>query len=127
MLFSALWAYRTSIKNATGFTPFQLVYGLEATLPIEFEIPSLKLVMELLPNTSPKEERLLYLERLDETRRLATLVIEAQKKRVKAHFDQTVSPRSFIEGDLVLLYDQAHDKLGARKFQPMWHGPYIVK
>ena len=83
--------------------------------------------MELLPNTSPEEERLLYLERLDETCRLASLVIEEQKKRVKAHFDQMVSPRSFIEGDLILLYDQAHDKIGAAKFQPMWHGPYIVK
>ena len=101
--------------------------GLEATLPIECEIPSLKLAVELLPNTSPEEEHLLYLERLDETRHLPALVIEAQKKRVKAHFDQTVSPRSFIEGNLVLLYDQAHDKLGVGKFQPMWHGPYIVK
>ena len=27
----------------------------------------------------------------------------------------------------LLLYDQAHDKVGASKFQPMWHGPYIVK
>ena len=69
----------------------------------------------------------MYLERLDENCRLAALVIEAQKKRVKAHFDQSVSPRSFVEGDLVLLYDQEHDKLGASKFQPMWHGPYIVK
>eukprot|EP00253_Pinus_taeda_P015755 PITA_15755 len=77
ILFSALWAYRTSIKDATGFTPFQLVYGLEATLPIECEIPSLKLAVELLPDLTPVEEHLLYLERLDETRRLASLAIEA--------------------------------------------------
>eukprot|EP00253_Pinus_taeda_P021196 PITA_21196 len=108
-------------------TPFQLVYGLEATLPIECEIPSLKLAVELLPNTTPIEERLLYLERLDKTRRLASLAIEAQKKRVKTHFDHTVHPRSFVEGDLVLLYDQANDKLGVGKFEPMWHEPYIVK
>ena len=127
MLFSALWAYRTSIKDATGFTPFQLVYGLEATLPIECEIPSLKLAVELLPNTTPLEERLLYLEQLDETCHLAASVIEAQKKQVKAHFDQSVSPRSFVEGDLILLYDQAHDKLGVGKFQPIWHGTYIVQ
>eukprot|EP00253_Pinus_taeda_P022688 PITA_22688 len=127
MLFSALWAYQTSVKDATGFTPFQLVYGLEATLPIECEIPSLKLAVELLPETTPAEEWLLYLERLDETRLLASLAIEAQKKRVKTHFDNSVNPRSFVEGDLVLLYDQASDKLGAGKLEPMWHGPYIVK
>jgi hypothetical protein len=52
MLFLALWAYRTSVKSATGFTPFRLVYGVESILPIECKIPSLKLVVELLPNTS---------------------------------------------------------------------------
>jgi hypothetical protein len=56
MLFSALWAYRTFIKFSTRFTPFRLVYGLESILPIECEIPSLKLAIELLPNTSTKEE-----------------------------------------------------------------------
>jgi hypothetical protein len=61
MLFSTLWAYRTSVKSTTGFTPFRLVYGVEVILPIECEIPSLKLVVELLPNTFAEEERLLYL------------------------------------------------------------------
>jgi transposase InsO family protein len=67
-LFSALWAYRTSAKTATGFTPFQLVYGLEAVLPIEFEIPSLRLTIKLLPHTIDEEHRLLYLSHLDEIR-----------------------------------------------------------
>ena len=69
----------------------------------------------------------MYLEKLDETYRLVALVIEAQKKRVKSHFDQSISPRAFSEGDLVLLYDQANDKFGDGKFKPMWHGPYIIK
>ena len=34
VLFSALWTYQTFMKIATGFTPFQLVYGLEAVLLI---------------------------------------------------------------------------------------------
>ena len=65
--------------------------------------------------------------RLDETRRDATLVIEAQKKRVKAQYDKHVKPRVFSEGDLVLLYEQDRDVLGAGKFEPMWQGPYIVR
>jgi hypothetical protein len=127
MLFSALWAYQTSMKSATGFTPFQLVYGIEVVMPIECEILSLKLVVELLPNTSVKEERLLYLMRLDETCHDATLVIETQKKRVKSQYDKNVKPRVFSEGDLVLLYEQDHDLLGTEKFEAMWHGPYIIK
>ena len=67
-LFSALWAYRTSIKTATGFTPFQLVYGLEEVIPIECEIPSLKLTIDLLPSTYEEEQHLLYLSHIDEIR-----------------------------------------------------------
>ena len=38
---AVLWAYRTAYKKGTGYTPFQLVYGLEAVVPIEFVVPSL--------------------------------------------------------------------------------------
>ena len=61
-LFSALWAYRTLVKTTTGFTPFQLVYRLEVVLPIQCQIPYLKLAIELLPNTSTEEERFLYFD-----------------------------------------------------------------
>ena len=84
ILFSSLWAYRTSVKITTGFTTFQLVYGLEAFLPIQCQIPSLKLVVELRQDTSAEEERFLYLNNLDKTRRHAALANEAHKKRVKA-------------------------------------------
>ena len=127
MLFSALWAYQTSVKTSTGFTPFQLVYGLEAVLPIECEIPSLQIAIELLPATSEEEKRLLYLAQLEENQHDAALAIETHTKWIKAQYDQNVTPRIFLEGDLVLLYDQEKDKLGARKFVPMWHGPYVVK
>jgi hypothetical protein len=80
MLYSTLWAYRTSVKTSTSFSPFQLVYGLEAILPIECHIPFLKLAVELLSDTSPLEERLLYLEHLDEQRRDAALANEANKQ-----------------------------------------------
>lgn len=55
MLFSAIWEYKTSMKYSTDFTPFQLFYGVELVLPIQCEINSLQLVVELLPNTSTEE------------------------------------------------------------------------
>ena len=33
----------------------------------------------------------------------------------------------FAKFELVLVYDQDHDTLGENKFEPLWHGPYIIK
>ena len=95
MLFLALWAYRTSVKTTTNFTPFQLVYGFEAIFPIECEILSLKLAIQLLPETSALEERLVELEKLDETRHDASRANEAHKRHVKTQHDKFVHPRIF--------------------------------
>jgi hypothetical protein len=127
MLFSMLWDYRTVVKTATGFTPFHLVHGMEATLPIKCEIPTLRTAIELLPNTAPMEQRLLSLESLDEDHRSSLQHNEATKKRSKATFDRHVNLCSFNEGDLALAYDVAHDILVHGKFESLWHGPYIIQ
>jgi hypothetical protein len=87
MLYSTLWAYQTLVKTDISFSPFQLVYGLEVVFPIEFQIPSLKLAMKLLLDTTPLEEHLLYREQLDEQRRDATLANEAPKQCVNCQYD----------------------------------------
>ena len=111
----------------TGSTPFQLLYGLEAILPIQCEISSLKLTIDLLHDTSEEEARLLNLIHLDEMHREAQLANEAHKRRIKVQYDKNFQPRIFLEGDLVLIYDQKANVIGTRKFKPLWHGPYIVK
>ena len=93
MLFSTLWAYRTLVKDATGFTPFQLIYGMETILSIEWDIPSLKLVVELLHNTFVEEELLLYLACLDEYHQEVAMANETHKKHVKFQYDKNVHPR----------------------------------
>ena len=127
MLYPTLWAYRILVKTATGFTPFQLVYELESIFPIECEISSLKLAVELLRETSILEECLVHLEHLDEQRRDAAIINDAHNKRVKTQYDKVVCPCVFSEGDLVLVYNPYKDALGAGKFKSMWYGPFIVK
>jgi hypothetical protein len=92
MLYSSLWAYQTYVKTATSFSPFQIVYGLEEVFPIECLIPSLKLAIRLLPDTSPLEEWLLYLEQLNEQFHDAALSNEAHKQKFKCQYDRFVRP-----------------------------------
>ena len=46
-LHEALWAYRITWKDSIGFTPYQLVYGKQVLLPIEFQLHTFKLAADL--------------------------------------------------------------------------------
>ena len=43
----ALHAYRTGVRTSTGATPYSLVYEMKDVLPIEVEIPSLRVIREV--------------------------------------------------------------------------------
>ncbi|XP_019163577.1 PREDICTED: uncharacterized protein LOC109159921 [Ipomoea nil] len=63
----ALWAYRTTHRTPTQNSPYSLVYGVEAVLPLERQIPSLRLVVqEGLTDEENAKLRLAELEVLDE-------------------------------------------------------------
>ncbi|PKI59069.1 hypothetical protein CRG98_020524 [Punica granatum] len=69
MLPYALLAYRTSILTSTGATPYSLVYGMEAVLPIEVEIPSMKILAESeLEEAEWAKQRYEQLNLIDEKR-----------------------------------------------------------
>ncbi|KAA0043322.1 uncharacterized protein E6C27_scaffold110G002330 [Cucumis melo var. makuwa] len=76
----ALWAYRTTHRTPTGVTPYSLVYGVEAVLPLEREIHSLRMaIQEELTIKDNARLRLQELEALDENR------LEAQHSNVINH------------------------------------------
>ena len=69
-----LWACRSSVKTATGFSPFSLVYGTEAISPVELVTPTPRVVLEENQGESEdasNEKRLVDLEGVEEERELA--------------------------------------------------------
>ncbi|KAG9447196.1 hypothetical protein H6P81_013324 [Aristolochia fimbriata] len=63
----ALWAYRTTARTPTQSTQYLLVYGSEAVLPLEVQLPSLRIaVREGLTTEECAQLRLAELESLDE-------------------------------------------------------------
>ncbi|XP_040960230.1 2-methylbutanal oxime monooxygenase [Gossypium hirsutum] len=99
----ALYAYRTSVQTFTGATPFFLVYGIEAVLPIEVEIPSLRVLMK-----SKLEESEWIRARYDQLNLIEGKCLKAichgqmYKKRMITTHDKNVRPREFCEGELWL-------------------------
>ncbi|XP_039683803.1 uncharacterized protein [Medicago truncatula] len=128
MLPFALHGYRTSVRTSTGATPFSLVYGMEAVLPVEVEIPSLRVLMEAdLSEAEWVQNRYDQLNLIEEKRMTALCHGQLYQKRMKQAFDKKVRPREFKEGDLVLkkIFSFQPDSRG--KWAPNYEGPYVVK
>ena len=126
-LTAALWTYKTTFKVTTQATPILLVFGIEATLTIEFEVEALRVaVSSRLIDKQSLRTRLTDLEDLDERRRVATQNIEAIQHRRKITFYKRHKKKALQPTMMVMMQDaQKLEFLG--KFDALWLEPYIVK
>ncbi|KAI5324478.1 hypothetical protein L3X38_033551 [Prunus dulcis] len=126
----ALWAYRTTYRTPTQATPYSVVYGVEAVLPLESQIPSLRMaIQEGLTDEENAKLRLQELEALDKKRLEAQQHLECYQARLSNAFNKKVRPRSFQIGDLILALRRpiiTTHKIGS-KFALKWDGPYVVQ
>ena len=103
------------------------MYGLEAILPIEFEIPSLRLAIgERLDTTESLKNRLTKLEALNKSRQLASQHMEVTQRRRKVAFDKSNKVRVLKLSMWVMVQNARRLEFPA-KFDVLWTGPYIIK
>uniref|UniRef100_A0A2N9GD42 RNA-directed DNA polymerase n=1 Tax=Fagus sylvatica TaxID=28930 RepID=A0A2N9GD42_FAGSY len=104
-LADVLWAYRSSPKTATGFTPFSLVYGTDTISPTELVVPSPRVMqgseLEVDANMCA-EARMADLEGLDEARDLAKAKSQRNYQKMANVYGKALRVRIFAEGQMVL-------------------------
>ncbi|MCO5556916.1 hypothetical protein L7F22_010471 [Adiantum nelumboides] len=126
-LTAALWAYRTSFKVSTQFTPYHLVYGQEALLPIEVELGSLRVLARETTSSKEKlEQRILDLQRLELDREAATDYYITQANKKREQFNNKIKEKKLEEGMLIMRYDSRLDLSHSKKFLQRWEGPYVI-
>ena len=120
-----LWAYRTTFGRPTGNTPFALAYGMDAVIPTEIGLPTIRIEAGRQDDANAELGR--NLDWADEVRETASIRMTYYQQRTAAHYNRKVRPRSFKSGTLVLrkVFEKTVET-GARKFQANWEGPYIV-
>jgi hypothetical protein len=116
-----VWTLNTTECRATGSTPFRLMYGSEAMMPQELKHGSPRTNKLAIPKVDePTSKDLIGGDRV-----LALQTLNKYQVQTKAWRDNTIVPREFSEGDLVLVRTTQIESRG--KLEPKWEGPYIVK
>ncbi len=122
-LANVLWTFRTTPRNSTIEMPFSLTYGVEAIIPLEIGLPTLRseeFDLENNEHTLAKD-----LDLTQERKDLVMIRRASYQGDLRKRYGKNVSKRVLIQGDLVLhkviesKKDPTLGKLGAN-----WEGPY---
>ena len=124
-----LWACRSSVKTATGFSPFSLVYGTKAISLVELVVPTPRVILEESQEDTNNERSLADLEGAEEERELAKRRTQRYQQRMTRAYAQAIRLRAFTEGQLVLrtIEHVRRNLPEPSKFSPKWEGPYIIR
>ena len=115
------FAYNTSIHSSTGYSPFFLMMGRQATIPIDLKFPV---------NKGQEKEVPAYVHQLWEGLQSAYALVreqcEMEHQRQKAIYDKKAHGRPYEKGDLVWLFSPVVPRGHSRKLHHPWKGPFVV-
>lgn len=110
----ANFAYNTSVHEATGYTPHELIFGRPARTPSSISRYS-----------SPETHRNYYTNLFNEIRDMqqdAKSNLEKAKLRSKEYYDAKLNIRNFEINDMVYLVNEVK----SNKFADEYTGPYEI-
>jgi len=110
------------------FALHALVYGMEAVMALEVEIPSLRVLIDSeLVEAEWAKVRYEQLNLISEKRIAAICHHQLYQRRMAKSYDKKVRPQGFQEGDLVLKTILCLPGEDQSKWAPNYDGPYMVK
>jgi hypothetical protein len=116
-LSEALWAHRISKHRATKVSPFELVYGQEAVVPIEISLNAARFAKQ--NDVTVGDYYNSMMDNIDKvTNKRVTTLGEIEKDRIMVAkaYNKKVKAKSFQVGDLVwktVLPLRSKDRLGS--------------
>jgi len=132
----ALWADRVSVRRSTGYSAFELLYGRDCLLPVQFSVLSWSMVDWEGEVRTHEDLLLARMRQLDQrvlSETQAADNLRNSRKSNKTYFDQKKRFRGDQQqlhiGDLVLLHNTMKLKTysSKAKLDDNWHGPYRIR
>ena len=116
LLSPMLQAYRSTISESTGFTPFRLVFGREMRLPIDFGSPLPE------PHRNIRKLAVELTENLEWAYKLARVTIGHGHRRAENRYNKRVFEKLYSPGSLVRVIQHTHPTGVSSKLNPKYSG-----
>ena len=115
-------AYNTSVQATTGYSPFYLMFGRNARLPVDVMYPTNKPSADV----SYGEYVKMTSKSMEQAFHIAREHVGEKQERQKQFYDKKCHGKPFQTGDLVFLHSNVVPRGQAKKLHHPWSGPWRV-
>lgn len=129
---TCVFAYNTSRHDSSKISPFEVMFGRRATLPVDVELQK-KTSEELLEDFQTLDEAkydAVVVERKkhreERLKQVKANIVVAQKKQKEYYDQKRAMPKHYKVGALVLLKDHTRKKRKGGALDLRWHGPFTI-
>ena len=116
-----MMAYRKTLHNSTGYSPFYMLFGREMRAPIDIGLAP----REDVPK-STREYIQGVINNIKTAHEVAKINIEQTQQQYKNQYDHNTQTPTFKEGQKVLKNNYKVERGKSRKLTVKWLGPYFI-
>ncbi|XP_016192569.1 uncharacterized protein LOC107633457 [Arachis ipaensis] len=121
-----LWSYNTTKQSSTRETPFRLVYGCDAMIPVEVSLQNTRTTN--VNKSDHIKNRRTELDLIEENRDKSALHQLVAKRAITRKYNKKLKPRTFSEEDLVLRrIEDIRKPQGHGKLSTTWDYPFRIQ
>lgn len=117
------FGYNTGRQESTGFSPFYLLYGREALLPIDVTLGNNPNPVALDESSQNVQQ---FVGRLSNIREIVKRRMLSVQNRQKKRYDKSHRTKTYQVGEQVLVYRPIRKKGRSEKLLHRYYGPYRI-
>jgi hypothetical protein len=126
---ACIYAYNTAVHESTKYSPFELMFGRKAILPIDINVdenePS-QLINQSSDVTTTSVIQTITEQRLERIQLARDNIRVAQERQKELYDRKHAHPCAFTVGDKVLMKDITRKKRKGGKMDVKFLGPYTI-